>query len=351
MKIGIDVSPLSTNHSVRGIGSYTENLKKSLTLYYSPSDFVFFNSRLPKDENVDVIHYPFFDPFFLSLPFSNSLRTVVTVHDLIPLVFPSHFPVGIKGKIKWNIQKLMLKKTAHIITDSVSSKKDIVRLSGIDEDRISVIYLAAGTEYKKKILKKERVLELREKYNLPDKFILYVGDATWNKNLPRLVKAAQAAGVPLVLVGKVFTSEIADSENVWNKDLVEVAKLAKENKNVIKTGFVEENDLVDLYNIAKVFIMPSLYEGFGLPVLEAMQSGCPVITTQEGSLKEVAGQAAHFVDPYSISSITDGIKAVYFSKNLQEALRKEGSKQAEKFSWKKTAEQTLKVYEKVFSKK
>ena len=174
---------------------------------------------------------------------------------------------------------------------------------------------------------------------------------TWNKNLPRLVKAAQKAEVPLVMVGKALINKDIDASNPWNKDIVAVQNLIKNDKSIICPGFVSTEELVLLYNMATVFIMPSLYEGFGLPIVEAMSCGCPVVTAKEGSLPEVAGEAAFYVDGYSIDAIANGIKEVFFNTNLQKQLSEKGLQQAKKFSWKKTAEQTVAVYDSVISRK
>src|SRR5690606_743268 len=151
-------------------------------------------------EDVDIIHYPYFDPFFLTLPLKKRVKTIVTVHDLTPLVFPDAFPAGIKGKLSWQVQKYSLKSASAIIADSEASKKDIIRLTGIDSNKIHVVYLAAGEEFERLQLSDTRNKELRKKYKLPENFLLYVGDVTWNKNLPRLLDAIEEANVPLVMI-------------------------------------------------------------------------------------------------------------------------------------------------------
>ncbi len=360
MNIAIDETPLtdkSITHRVRGTGFYIENLKKSLLQYFSSNKYIFFNrgDLLPKD--IEVVHYPYFEPFFLTLPFRKTHKTVVTVHDLTPFVFPDHFPTGIKGALKWALQKNLLKAVDAIITDSQSSKDDIIRYTGIPGAKITVVYLAAGEEFKRiqnsllpelRARAEFRIQNLRRRYGLPEKFALYVGDVTWNKNLPRLVEAIKKTNIPLVMVGKALGETNFDESNPWNKDLSTVQQLVKNNKQFILTGFVNDVDLICLYNMATVFAMPSIYEGFGLPILEAMQCGCPVVTAKEGSLPEVAGNAALYVDAYDISSIANGIKKVFFDKDLQNSFSKKGFEQAKKFSWKKTSSQTIEIYEKVF---
>lgn len=350
MKIGIDISPLKTGnflqHRVRGTGFYLENLKASLLSYYPENKYIFFTrgEKLPND--IDIIHYPYFEPFFLTLPLFSKNKTVVTIHDLTPLVFPDHFKSGLKGNLRWRIQKLALKNASAIITDSESSKKDIIKYVDVDSAKVKVVYLAAGSGFKK-LEAGSWKQEIKEKYNLPDYFALYVGDATWNKNLPRLIESTIKANVPLVMVGKALADEVVDSQNPWNSDLVKAHRLAAENKNILRLGFVSNQDLIRLYNLATVFIMPSIYEGFGLPALEAMSCGCPVITSKGGSLKEVVGEAGKFVDPNDANSIAMGIGEVFNNTELQKVLSQKGLVQAKKFAWKKTVEQTMEIYNSV----
>jgi len=351
MKIAIDISPLKKGHflqhRVRGTGFYLEHLKNGLLNYFPEHQYIFFTKgdKLPQD--VDVVHYPYFEPFFLVLPFFTKHKMVVTVHDLTPLAFPEFFPCGIKGKIKWEIQKFILRKSSAIITDSLSSKKDLITYAGVREKDIHVVYLAGGEEFNKIQLIKSEIQRLRKKYTLPEKFALYVGDITWNKNLPRLINAIKRTRFPLVLVGKALVERNFDSKNPWNQDLVTVHKLLEDDRQCILLGFVETDDLVKLYNLAMVFVMPSLYEGFGLPILEAMSCGCPVITSREGSIPEVAGDGAYYVDGYDENSIAEGIQKVWSDEKLRQTLKEKGLKQTKKFSWKQTARETLAVYKSI----
>jgi glycosyltransferase involved in cell wall biosynthesis len=349
MKIAIDITPIKgemTGHKIRGVGFYLTYLQRSLLQYFPDNDYVFFARGEKIDESVDLIHYPYFEPFFVSWPVFSGQKRVITVHDLTPLVFPQHFPAGIKGNFFWQIQKQNLRSSQGILTDSLASQKDIIKIAGIKKENITVAYLAAAEEFKQKENGKWKQA-LKEKYKLPEKFVLSVGDVTWNKNLPRLIEAAKKKNIPLVMVGKTLVEQNFDRTNPWNKDLITVQQLTEGEKNILKLGFVPTDDLVMLYNYASVFVMPSVYEGFGLPILEAMQSGCPVITTKESSLSEVAGDAAMYVDAYDTMSIADGIEKVFYTKTLQESLVKKGIVQAQKFSWQKTAEQTIAAYKKV----
>jgi len=346
MKIAIDVSPLQSGHKIRGTGFYLTYLKRALLNYYPENDYHFFTQNESIPQSVAVVHYPYFDPFFLTLPFNKKHKTVVTVHDLTPLIFPSHFPAGLKGNVNWQIQRFNLRKVDGILTDSKASKNDIERIVGVSEEKVSVAYLAAGEEFTKVESGKLKVESLRKKYDLPDEFILYVGDVTWNKNLPRLLKAVSKITVPLVMVGKSLISTDFDKTNKWNSDLIEVQKLSQQNKNVKMLGFVATEDLVALYNLATVFVFPSVYEGFGLPIVEAMQSGCPVIISHEGCMPEVGGSAVEYFDGYDTESLANAIIKVLNSKKLQKELSQKGFDQAKKFSWKETAGKTIEAYKK-----
>jgi|ERR1700722_2851645 len=346
MKIAIDVSPLQSGHKIRGTGFYLTYLKRALLNYYPENDYHFFTQNESISQSVDVVHYPYFDPFFLTLPFNKKHKTVVTVHDLTPLIFPSHFPAGLKGNVNWQIQRFNLRKVDGILTDSKASKNDIERIVGVLEEKVSVAYLAAGEEFTRVESGKLKVESLRNKYDLPNEFILYVGDVTWNKNLPRLLKAVSKITIPLVMVGKSLISTDFDKTNKWNSDLIEIQKLAQQNKNVKMLGFVSTEDLVALYNLATVFVFPSVYEGFGLPIVEAMQSGCPVIISHEGCMPEVGGSAVEYFDGYNTESLANAITKVLNSKKLQNELSQKGTEQAKKFSWKETAGKTIEAYKK-----
>lgn len=356
MKIAIDVSPLQSGHKVRGVGFYLSYLKKALLEYYPENNYQFFTQGEKIGSSVDIVHYPYFDPFFPTLPFQKKHKTVVTVHDLTPIVFREHFPAGIKGNLRWQLQRFNLRKVDGILTDSEASRLDIVKIVGVPKEKVEVAYLAASEDFKFLDLRssgalpqRTKIQELRSKYKLPEEFVLYVGDVTWNKNVPRLLQAMQEIDVPLVMVGKSLAATDFDKTNKWNSDLIEVQRLAAQNKNISLLGFVPTEDLVDLYNLATLFVFPSVYEGFGLPIVEAMQSGCPVIISREGCMPEVGGEAVEYFDGYNTNSLLAAIQRVWQSKKLQKELSEKGLEQAKKFSWEKTAKKTVETYKKVLA--
>lgn len=345
MKITIDINPIQTqgDHAVRGVGSYTELLYKNLKRFDNSNEYIFLGNNKEIDSSVDIIHYPYFDPFSLTLPFLSIKKSIVTVHDLIPLVFQNHFEVGLRGSVKWFIQKKLLKNVKAIITDSNCSKKDIIRLTDIQNDKIHVVYLAISDSFRK-IKDKNLLKKIKAKYNLPENFVLYVGDVTWNKNVPRLIEALKTLDIPVVLVGKTITKKIFDQSNSWNSDLTKIHRLTDGNPNFLKLGFIGQDDLIGIYNLATVLAIPSYYEGFGLPILEAMQCGCPVVTSERGSIPEVGLDAVVYIDPENTESIRDGIKSVLNDKRFRDELSKKGIERAGDFTIKKFIENTVAVY-------
>lgn len=341
MKVALDVSPLKNANRYRGVGIYTQQLVKSLQSL-KISDF---SCRLVEDKKMikgsDLIHYPFFDLFFLTLPLKKERPTIITIHDVIPLVFPNHYPTGIRGNLKFQIQKFSLKGVKAIITDSGNSKKDIFKYLNYPKNKIHVVHLAPAKEFKP-ITNQQSLVAVKNKYHLPEKFILYVGDVNYNKNIPGLIKALAGLKekMSLVLVGKAFKDEgLKETQAILR--LINSLRLGKK---VMRLGWIPDKDLAAVYNLASVYCQPSFYEGFGLPVLEAMACGCPVVAAKTSSLLEICGSAAVMVDPNDINDMIRGLREAL---NKREELVKKGLLQAKKFSWQKTAQETYEVYQKV----
>ncbi|EKD89830.1 MAG: glycosyl transferase group 1 [uncultured bacterium] len=343
MKVALVKPPLS-GHLLRGTGVYFDNLAGSLRSYTAIEVVICTSNQLPK--SVDLYHFPYFDPFFLTLPPLRSKKTIVTVHDLTPIKFPQHFPRGLKGELKWQIQRFLLKTVRAIVTDSFASKKDLMALVGINPDKIYPIYLAPAEKFLSLKTKtdKQNVLD---KYKLPKKFVMFVGEVNWNKNLVNVIRAIKMVNIPLVIVSQSFAQrkDWFHPANVYLKQAIQEAG----NSNLIyPLNQVKQADLICLYQLAAALVYPSYYEGFGLPVVEAMSSGCPVVTSAKGSLKEIVGSAALIIDPDSVTQITGAIKTILQNKRLTEQLIIQGSLQAKKFSWSKTARDTAQVYQQVY---
>lgn len=339
MKVAL-VKPPRLANPVRGVGFYTQRLLAALEDLGVDIQLIESSFNPMVYHGFDIVHFPFFDIYWPTFPPIRLKKTVVTFHDVIPLKFPQAAPAGLRGKAVWRFQRELLKTVDAVITDSETSKKDIAEMVNIPGPKIHVTYLASDPEFRQ--IKDKRFLKnIVQKYHLPEKFILYVGDVNWNKNIPTLVKAVQEVGVELVLVGKSFLAENVDFSNIENQPLKEVLSLIKNDSRIHRLGFVPTADLAGVYNLAKCYVQASVYEGFGLPVLEAMSCGTPVICGKHSSLVEIGGNAVTYADVENVDDLAD--KIIKVKPTGREI------KQSSNFSWEKTAQETLKVYEKVLS--
>ena len=270
------------------------------------------------------------------LPFT-ACKRLSTIHDAIVFKHPEFFT----QKHITIVQKMMTftaNKADHIIADSFSTKKDLLEtFSKLKDENISVIHLAPSFIFQKS--SKNKIADFVKRHNLPKRYFLSLATQEPRKNLKNLIKAFQQFrltssydDIGLVLVGGKgwLNSGVEDAQN---------------KKGIFHLGFLEDELLPLLYSGALAFIYPSFYEGFGLPVLEAMACGRPIITSQNSSLPEVAGDSAIYVDPYSVDSIKNAIRQITDSAKLQEELSKAAIQKSKEFSWEKTAEQTESVYE------
>jgi len=351
IKVGLVTTPLSSGHTARGVGFYTKNLLSELKSLAPGDNFEIEEIKSSTiTGNFDLIHYPFFDLFFPSLPLVKNTRTVVTIHDVIPLEFPHHFPPGIKGGINLIRQKLALLNVDRVITDSYASVKGIRRYLQVPHAKIKLVYLAPASHYRP-ITDTGMLSGVKKKYHLPDKFVLYVGDINWNKNLPGLAQVCHKLNVSLVIAGKQALE--IDALDTVHPELTHLVSLKPYFQNaklpVIRLGFISDEELTAVYNLAAVYCQPSFAEGFGLPVLEALACGTPVACSDTHSLPEIAGEAAVYFDPDKIDSIVKALKSVLTDSRLRSDLIAKGLIQAKKFSWEKTARDTLDVYREIFN--
>jgi len=268
-------------------------------------------------------------------------KKVTTIHDFAIYKYPKTFiSRGGHDIVKNQKRKLFFVKrySDAIITVSETTKIDAIEILKIPEKKIKVIYEAADECYVPK--KEEEIIKIKEKFNIKGNFLLCVGTREPRKNLDRLIMAfAQLSpaypNLNLVIVGKYG----------WGKDLN--SKFEIRNSKIRLLGYVEKEDLAALYSGAEAFVYPSLYEGFGLPIIEALSCGCPVVTSNVGSMKEVSGGAAVLVDPESIESIADAVSKIVRNQKTREEMKLKGLIRARDFSWEKTALQTLEVYRSV----
>lgn len=347
MKVLLDTSPLSDANATRGIGTYTRFLLDRLLNNQAVE--VFQSGTMSEEElkkfSADLVHYPYFDFFFPTLPLKLTTKSIVTIHDVIPLIFPEHYPVGKKGQLNFLRQKLALKAVNRVITDSESSKRDIIKLLGVPERKISVIYLAANPKLQP--LKTEIWQKYQRKLALPKNYILYVGDINYNKNLPQLLKSIKflANEIKLVCVGNNFYPQEIPEWAAIEKQIAlsDTANRVKFIKDVISD---DPEELAAIYQGAIAYIQPSIYEGFGLPILEAMQCHAPVICGKNSSLTEIAGEHAIYVEEEKAENFAEAVKQILSWKNKErQAFIKKAEQWAKKFSWEKTAKQTIKVYQ------
>ncbi len=335
------INPTLTGHRYRGTGVYTRNLFHELEkLNNFQVDLVTVKDSL---KDYDLIHYPFFDPFFLTYPLIKTKPTVITIHDLIPLKFPQHFSRGISGEIKWQIQKLSVKRSAAILTDSDASKNDIEKIIGYKKTAIYTIPLGVSSDFS--IIKSDDIkLKTKKRYSLPDNFILNVGDVNYNKNSEGLVTAFNLISdkykyLDLVLIGKGFTDPTPQLMNL--KSMINNFGLEG---RIHRLTNVSLDDLVAIYNLADIYIQPSYAEGFGLPILEAMSCGCPVIASNIESHLEILPDEALIFNPKNIKDLVNTVEKLLTTEELKKKLIKAGLIQAKKFTWKTTAQRTLDVY-------
>ncbi len=267
------------------------------------------------------------------LPRLKNIRSVFTLHDLIFQFDPdSHKPLNI-AFLKTMMPRF-LKAADAIIAVSECSKRDAVNLYGIPADKIRVIYEGVDPKFAP-VTDPDRLSHVRAKYHLPDRFILHVGTIEPRKNLPLLFEVAAQTRYPVVVAGKLgwLTEPI----------LAKVKELGVEDR-ITFTGFVADDDLPPLISAAAVLAMPSKYEGFGLPILEALACGTPVIASNTSSLPEVGGEAVLYASPEDLRAWVEGIDRAWADPQLRASLREQGFRQAAKFRWDVMAQQTLQVY-------
>ncbi len=354
MRVIIDTSQIVYG---TGVSVYTENLVRNLLVLDKKSRYVLFGGSLRQkgeltdilsefsQKNVDIKIYPF-APSMLDLMW-NRLSVlpielfcgkadvyhssdwvqapfggfkVTTVHDLSPFLFPDETPKKIVAVHKRRFEKLK-REVDRVIVPSLATKKDCIRF-GIDESRIRVVSEAVDRDFKPK--NKSEVDLIKAKYKIEGDYFLAVGTSK-RKNLNKIVNAFNNYRkiAKLLVVGEKRKFDF---------------KITKE---VVFLGRIPKQDLIGLYNGALALLYPSFYEGFGLPVLEAMACRCPVVTSKRSSLSEVGGDACVYVDPSSIESIIDGIDQILKDRD---SFIKKGLKRAREFSWRKSALDTLSVY-------
>ena len=283
---------------------------------------------------LDLLHTQYFIPFFCPCPL------VCTIHDICFEHFSDIFT-----KREYLRQKLLIKFAAKhsekIITVSQMSKKDIADKYGIDENKIIVVYNAPKESFKKLNISEDALFELKRRFEIKKRFVLSVGNLQPRKNLVRLIKSFVSLrrqefefDYQLVIVGK----------KAWMFDDV-IKEAVANNGDVVFTDYVTEADLVKLYNAADSFVYPSIFEGFGLPPIEAMSCGIPVAVSNQSALPEVVGNAGVYFDPYDERDIAQKILQLTKDRPLRQDLIEKSNMQIKKFSWNLSAKKVVELYE------
>lgn len=366
-------------HKHRGTGYYAQHLLTEISR--RPGEFepwFLFDERLPIDFDVPkdrrVFHRPLRVPRALTIPeaqvtlpsaiaragvdlvhflahedgcISSSTPMVVTVLDTIPITL-SHLYSRLQRFKRLPVHAIGTRIVRHakeIIAISERTREDVVSVYGVPRERITVTHLAAD-EHFASIPSPSKVRAFLRSRKLPKHYVLYVGGIDPRKNVPRLLEAFAFLvrnGFPdLVLVH----AGSLRSQVEYPSYMQTIARLGLE-RNVIQTGFVDDADLPLLYAGSLVYLFPSMFEGFGLPVLQAMSVGAPVVTTYGGSIPEVGGDAVAYVDPMDAMDIARAVREVMTNRRLAERLRTTGMRRSRQFTWARTARETMNVYRSV----
>ncbi len=375
MKIGFDLRTIARGRHT-GVEEYTLNILRELTKHKEDDFFLFYNAFLKvnfenevlnnknvllKDFNVPnkfldmflLLNSPkfdkllggvdvFFSPHFLAAPLSKNCRKITVFHDISFLHYPEFFSLK---KRYWHFlqnPKKQAKYSDKIIAMSESTKNDIVNFYNIKEEKISVIYSGVDESFKPVSKDNPNLNRVKEKYNLPNNFILYLGTIEPRKNIIGIIEAFEA-----VREKKKISLVISGTFGWLFDDIIKRAKSSKFSEDILFVGFINQEDKIYLYNLAKIFVYPSFFEGFGFPPLEAMACGVPVVVSNCSSLPEVVGDAGIMIDPYKPSEIAEALDMILEDEGLSDILKQRGLKQAEKFNWEKTGEETIKILKEI----
>lgn len=271
-------------------------------------------------------------------------RTLLTVHDLSFVRVPEAASPPLKAYLDAVVPR-SIKRADHILADSQATKNDLIDLYKTPADKITVLY--SGVDQRFRRVSEQRILNsTRSKYGLADfSFVLSVGTVQPRKNYSRVIRAL----AELRATGHDLRYAIAGAKGWLEEEMQQTIAISEMEDYVHLLGQVDDEDLPALYSASRMLLTPSLYEGFGLPILEAMACGAPVITSNISSLPEVAGDAAVLVDPVDAAAIRDAIALVESDAALREQLIKQGYRQTEKFSWQRSAAQLLSVYRRLLA--
>jgi glycosyltransferase involved in cell wall biosynthesis len=292
--------------------------------------------RLVKKYGIDVVHST-----GNVLPLLSPVPSIVTLHDLQYLEYPEYFSPLRRAYLRYFVPRSVHRATA-VITISEFTKKAICRSFGVGPEKIRVTYLAGLPE--KIALSSDEIADVRRKFDLRRPFFLAVGSSLPHKNLPRLIQAFSrvASDVPydLIIVGDSGDHKPALENAIQTAGLSDAGR-------VRLLGFVSRRELVALYRSAEALVIPSLFEGFGIPAVEAMDCGCPVLAANRTALPEIVGDAGILFEPTDLDDIARVLRAFYHDSSARDVMSMKGRQRAREFDWEKVAKQTLELYEQV----
>ncbi|KPJ69456.1 hypothetical protein AMJ44_03820 [candidate division WOR-1 bacterium DG_54_3] len=366
MKIGIDAREFFSGKKT-GIGRYLWHFLQCATASDHPHEYVLFcnqDTQVPLNhpklksvviqeritwvwdqiqlplniarEKIDVLLTPYF-----KAPIFSSSFIVLIINDVMPLLFPEE-----SGAFRRLYFKLMLgiavRRAAKIMTISENSRDDIVRIFKVPAEKIRVVHLGVEEKFRSPEMSTEQI---RRKYALPQKFILYVGNLKPHKNVQCLIEAYEA--LPAQMKEEYRLVLGAPRSDKYFPDIEKIVREKKLAHQILFTGFIEEKDLPSLYHMSSLFVFPSLYEGFGLPPLEAMACGCPVVSSNTSSMPEVLGDAALFFNPYDIEEMSLAIRKMLEDEDLRKKYRQKGLARVKLFTPEKMTNKILDVLKRV----
>jgi glycosyltransferase involved in cell wall biosynthesis len=370
--IGLDIRPIqSLDSRYRGLRIYGENFINHLLSIDNSRRYILFCSKirslselrlrpdteifyLKRAARLQWIQDQIFSPWEImskkldlfhaldsNIPFIKTSKIIVSIHDLIPLTFPKYYLPKATSRIWYHMQLQAIRQADKIIANSYHTKKDLIRFIGMPEGKIKVIYYGLDNVYKTQP-DKDAWIRLKARLNINKDYILYVGSFDQRKNIPFLLTVFKTIrenmDLSLVLAGRYTERDYHIFKQTKELGLEE---------DIIFTGFLEREDMHVLYAFAQVLAFPSLYEGFGLPLIEAMASSCPVVAFASSCVPEIVMDAAVLVEPDNKEEFIKAIISVVRDNNQRAELVKKGLRRAADFSWDKAAQETVKTYDEV----
>lgn len=325
----------SNNHYIRKASFFNSSIaipevgfpfKHNIIKYYNKKN-ILKNCQTLENQKFDVFHPTYYDPYFLK--YIKNIPFVLTVHDMIQEIYPDNFVLN--DEISRN-KKLLAQKASRIIAVSQNTKNDIIKYLRIPESKIDVVCLGNS-------LKLNLVRDIKK---LPKRYILFVGNRIKYKNFNFFLQSI----TPILQRDKELFL-IAAGGNKFSKEELQLFANLDVKSQIVHYKITDDTILCTLYNKARAFVFPSLYEGFGIPILEAFACKCPAVISCSGSLKEVGGDAAEYFDPKSSDSIVAAIAKVIYNDALRLDMINKGSHRLTQFSWEKMADKVLEIYKKV----